>query len=129
MPPIDHATCANVPLGALGVLAGLRGAADVQVQIIGGRAWLRWPANDGQVIRLLLPVPAVEFFVWHEGRWHRPGSRLPDFGVPDLNDPAPLYRVLSPEPVQPIPPASRVRRPVEAGLRRSDRPRRASALW
>src|SRR5437660_302415 len=103
MHPLEQASCASIPHAALTVLAGLRGSPDVRVQIVGDRAWLRWSANDEQVLRLLLPVPGVEFFVWHEGQWYRPGSLLPVAGVPEMNDPMPLHRALFPEPVVPIP--------------------------
>jgi len=128
MPDLDQATCASIPQAALPVLAGLRCAPEVQVQILGERAWLRWPANNEKVLQLLLPVPGVEFFLWREGQWYRPDSRLPTASVPELRDPHQLHRVLLPVPVQPIPPSVPGGRPVEIELRRSERPRLSTAL-
>jgi hypothetical protein len=129
MPSIEHASCASIPATALSNLAGFRASPDVQVQVLGDRAWLRWLASSGQVLQLLLPVPGAAFFVWHEGQWYPPDSRLPTSAVPDLMDPSQLHRVLIPEPAQPIPPGIQLGRPVEVVLRRSERPRACTALW
>jgi hypothetical protein len=129
MPELSRATCASIPEGALPGLAAVRGAPEIQVQILNQRAWLRWPANNETVLRLLLSVPGVDFFAWHEGHWYRPGSRLPAGIVPEMREPQQLHRVLLPEPVQPIPARVQAGRPVEIELRRIDRPRACSALW
>jgi hypothetical protein len=129
MPSVEHASCAIIPVAALSTLAGIRANPEVQVQILGDRAWLRWPAHAGEVLRLLLPVPGAVFYVRQEGQWYSPDSRLPTSAVPDLTDPSQLHRVLIPEPVQPILPRSQSDLPVEVTLRRSDRPRPCAALW
>jgi hypothetical protein len=127
--PLLETSCACIPADALGVLAGLRGCPDVRVQIVGDRAWVRWTVKHEDLLRLLLPVHGADFYVWHEGHWYRPGSRLPASVVPTLENAIPLPQVIVPVPVQPLVPRELSGRPAEVWLRRSDRPRDCTALW
>jgi hypothetical protein len=65
----------------------------------------------------------VEIFTWHDGRWHRPGERLPAFDVPigDASRGVPLDRVILPEPLRIQPPQGEPPRPVRLRLVRDDR--------
>jgi hypothetical protein len=98
--PLDDVCCARLPLGALPALAPVRCLPGVGVTVDGERAWVRWAAGDGAVLRCVLPVLGVEMYVRHKGHWYRLGSRLPCSGVPDGAAAVPLDRLLVPGPVQ-----------------------------
>ena len=86
--PWQDVRCASIPEGALSALADLRREAGIRVTISGGRAWVCWddgPASEATrriLVERLLPLAGVEIFSRHDGRWHRPGERLPAFDLP-----------------------------------------------
>jgi hypothetical protein len=77
---------ASMPVDALGVLADLRGRAEIRVALVGERAWICWRADSGDMLdlvaRRILPVLGVELFTERNSEWYRLGEHLPAFGVP-----------------------------------------------
>jgi hypothetical protein len=126
--PLRDVCCASLPAEALPVLAGLRAEPGIDLALADGRAWVRWEAGDEEVRRRVLPVPGVELYVHREGHWHRFGRHLPALDFPPDLEYRPLYQVLFPAPVQPVPPRPTTRTPVHVTLRPDDRPRPATAL-
>ena len=129
--PWEDIRCASIPEGALSALADLRREAGIRVMLSGGRAWVSWddgPASEATrriLVERLLPLAGVEIFSRRDGRWHRPGERLPAFDLPIGESPggAPLDRVIVPEPVRIVPPGSDAPRTVSLRLVRDDRER------
>jgi hypothetical protein len=126
--PLQDVGCARLPAAALPALAEVRCASGVEVALDGGRAWVRWPAGQEEVLRRLLPVAGVQLYAWRDGRWHAPGCHLPAFEVPQRLEFRPLHQVLVPAPVNPVPaPAPRLQ-PARLELARDSRPRQTTAL-
>jgi hypothetical protein len=126
--PLRDVCCACLPAESLPALAGLRADDAVVVALADGRAWVRWPAGDDQVLRRLLPVLGVELYISRGGRWHRHGRHLPALDFPAELEYRPLHQVLFPAPVQPLPPRAAAPERILLGLAPDDRPRRATAL-
>ena len=125
--PLDDVCCACLPADALSQLASLRAHAGIRVQLTGERAWLWWTAGDAFVVQRVLALRGAELFARRDGRWYRPGRRLPAFEVPVENDARPLAHVLMPAPVQ-AESGELSLVPLPVGLVRDDRPRPATAL-
>src|SRR5919197_4134218 len=99
--PLDDVCCARLPAAALGRLARLRLRSDVRGKVVGGAAWVYWPAGNDEVLRQVLPVEGVEVFARRGGAWHRPGRHLPAFDVVAEEGARPLLHLVSPAFVQP----------------------------
>lgn len=125
--PLDACRAARLPLAGLVTLAPLRASGGVQV-IVDDPAWLTWDAPRPDVIAALLAVPGVELFEPRDGRWFRPGDRLPAFDVPRPGDPVPLDRAVIPAPFAATEPGDRELKRVPLRLERSDIPRPTSAV-
>jgi hypothetical protein len=121
--------CADIPEGALSVLADLRREPGIRVTIAGGRASVCWDSAPGSdatrhiLVERLLPLAGVEIFVPRDGRWYRPGERLPAFElpIPEGSGGAPLAGVILPEPLAIPHAAIDAPRPVSLGLVRDAR--------
>jgi hypothetical protein len=127
--PLDDVCFASLPEDAMPFLAEVRCLEGVEVMVQDRRAWVRWPAGNEAVLRCLLPVPGVELYVSRHGLWFRPGANLPSFEVPDLSPVRPLVQVLTPAPIQPVPPAPVSWVAEQLRLVRDTRPRSATALY
>jgi hypothetical protein len=126
--PLDGACLASLPHDSLAALAEVRAAAGVEVALLGGRAWVRWPAGNEAVLRCVLPLPGAVLYEARDGLWYRPGARLPSFDVPAITSAQPLAQALTPAPVRPRPPDAAPLRPLSLRLVRDATPRPATAL-
>ncbi|HEX8200742.1 MAG TPA: hypothetical protein VF590_09660 [Isosphaeraceae bacterium] len=129
---LDQVSLASLPAPALAVLAPLRREPGITVTLRGDRAWVRWEPGAEAVLRRVLPVPGVELYVLHEGRWHRPGHHLPA-AVPEAEASAadealPLHRAITPVPIRATPPPAAAPEPARLGLVRTEGVRPATAL-
>jgi hypothetical protein len=122
-----EAWCVRLPAAALSFLADLRARQDVCVRLEGNTAWVWWLAGDREVLHRVLAGGGAELFERRDGRWYRPGRRLPSFEVPDDAGARPLLGLVSPMGVTPQAVVGVVR-PVPLELVREDRPRPARAL-
>jgi hypothetical protein len=100
----------------------------LRAALAGQHAWLRWDAGNERVTQAVMPIHGAVLYRFHDGRWYRFGHTLPAFDFPGDLDYQPLAHVLFPAPVQPIPAATPVARPVRLTLERDDRPRQTSGL-
>jgi hypothetical protein len=124
---LTNATLARIPADALPLIGGLRAYASVQVRIDDARAWVRWDEAGFEILRALLPVPGAEFFERLDKHWHLCGRSLPAFDVPQMGF-LPLASVLTPNRIQPVAYADVTFPKVVLALKRSNRPRNATAL-
>jgi len=120
--------CANLPLAALPLLAGLRTNENLRCWVRDDRLWLRWQPGTDEVTAVLLPIPGVELFERRDGLWYRPGQRLPVFAVPAEQEGSSLDRLLFPAPVEPVVARPADFSPLPLSLVREVRPRPATAL-
>jgi hypothetical protein len=100
--------------------------------------WIRWPASDEEVFRVVSVILGAECFVERGGRWYRPGAHLPSFQVPfpaeagasrDQVETISLPGLIGPAPLSALaPPRIREWQPVQLALVRDDHIRRATAL-
>lgn len=125
--PLDDVCCACLPAAALSRLAPLRAHAGIRGRLAGERVWLWWTAGDAAVVQRILALRGAEVFARRDGRWYRPGRRLPAFEVPVEDDARPLAHILMPAPVQ-AESGEPSLVPLTVGLVRDDRPRPATAL-
>jgi hypothetical protein len=79
------------------------------------------------VLRRVLALRGAEVFARQEGRWHRPGRRVPDFEVPADDEARPLLHVLAPDAVH-AQSGEPVIVPLTVRLVRENWPRSATAL-
>jgi hypothetical protein len=134
--PWKNIRCASMPVDDLGVLADLRGRADIRVAVAGGRAWIGWGSDSEVVPELLagriLPIEGVELFIERDGEWYRLGEHLPAFGVPFRNGTAgvSLDRIVIPGRLSVLRPGRAEGEPLCVRLvrDREERVRPASAL-
>jgi len=131
--PMNEVCCASFAAGALAVLADLRARDDIKASVAGGRAWVRWPAGDDNVLLRVLAVEGVELYARRGDRWHRFGAALPAFDFPEGLEFRPLHAILFPAPVMPVPAGEALRGltpPARLALVLAPdaRPRPASAL-
>jgi MoxR-vWA-beta-propeller ternary system domain bpX2 len=124
---LEHVTCARLPAPSLASLAGLRRVEGISVLAEGDHAWVFWEPGDDRVLRALLPVAGVKFYEERDGAWHRPGRKLPTFGIPPLGERVPLDRAVTPEPFEAESPGRDLARPSTLRLARDGRPRPTSA--
>jgi hypothetical protein len=129
LPQLVDVCCASLPVNALPALAAVRVVPGVTVYQQGDRAWVRWENQEEDVLRRLLPIPGVILYCWREGVWYRLGESLPAFEVPVDAPFQPLYQLLFPAPVQPLPaPKEESWRPINLRLQPEHQPRPATAL-
>jgi hypothetical protein len=114
-------------MAGLAALAPLRAVSGVRV-IVGDLTWVTWDAPRPDVVAAVLAIPGVELFEPRDGRWYRPGDRLPVFTVPPPGDPIPLDRAVIPGPFAAMEPGDRELPQMPLRLMRSDVPRPTSAL-
>lgn len=126
--PWREVCAARIPAMHATALAPVRDQSDVRVFRADADIWVRWPAGRGDVLRCLLPVPGVAFFLARGGRWFRFGSRLPTSDVPPDGEGEPVAAVIAPEKIEPVPPGSRSFTPVMLGIVRGGGPHSATAL-
>ena len=88
----------------------------------------RWQPWDEQVLRRLLPISGVQLYTCRDGRWYRHGRHLPAFDFPEHLDYRPLHAVLTPAPVEAVPPPALKPQPVRLTLVPDHRPRRTTAV-
>jgi hypothetical protein len=72
--------------------------------LVGDRSWIFWQAGDDQVLRVLYPLNAVEFYELRDGEWYRFGHRVPSFDIPDNQEAVPIDRAIFPDLFEPIHP-------------------------
>jgi hypothetical protein len=126
--PLDDVCGACLPLTALVALAEVRCSPYVEVAIVEDRAWVRWPSDNEEMLRRLLPVRGAELFCCRGGLWYRFGSRLPSPGWPSAAAVKPLHHILIPAPVAAEPREEDAWRRCGLTLVREERPRLATAL-
>lgn len=126
--PLDDVSCARLPSDALPRLAPLRCTPGVQAAKTPDALWLRWEPGADRVLRSVLPLHGAELFAVRHGRWHRFGQALPAFDFPADLDFQPLYQLLFPAPVQPLPATDAKARPVRLQLRTDETARPTTAL-
>ncbi len=124
----DGVACASLPLDALPLLASLRCEPGVEIARDAGRLWLRFEAGAERVLRGVLPLGGVELFAFRDGDWRRFGQSLPAFDFPRQSHFEPLYQVLFPAPVLPVPLGTAPVIPVRVALKADDRPRPTTAM-
>jgi hypothetical protein len=125
---LHEASCAAMPVSALGNLGALRACPDLHGLIEGDRLWLFWPAGETELARAILALGSAEMFHRQASEWRRLGEHLPIFHVPDPDSARPLSSLLFPAPVAGIPPGEPEWRPASLDLLRDDSARPASAL-
>jgi hypothetical protein len=114
-------------VAGLAALAPLRAAGGVRV-IVGDGAWVAWDAPRPDVVAAVLAIPGAELFEPRDGRWFRPGDRLPAFDVPPPGDAVPLDRAITPAPFIATMAGDRELKRVPLRLVWSDVPRATSAV-
>jgi hypothetical protein len=100
----------------------------LRVLLCGDDVWLSWPAGDAELPRTLLAIEGAELYGSSEGQWFQPSRHMPSFDVPRLDDARPLSSVLSPAPVEPVPPGPSCWQSVHMRLVPCDRPRPCTLL-
>lgn len=128
MTQFDEVGYASLPPDALALLAPLRCEPGVQVARDAGRLWVRFDAGNERVLHRLLPLPGVELFAYRTGAWRRFGKSMPAFDFPQNPRFDPLYQVLFPASVLPVPPGDGRLTPVRLALKPDDRPRPTTAM-
>jgi hypothetical protein len=119
---------ARIPAIHATALAPVRDQSDVRVFRTGADFWVRWTAGRGDVLRCLLPVPGVAFFLARSGRWYRFGSRLPTSDIPPDGEGEPVAALIGPEKIEPVSPGSTSFAPVVLSIVRGGGPHVATAL-
>jgi hypothetical protein len=119
---------ARLPASALAELAPLRATPGLRALVRGDALWLSWPAGEAELARLILALDGAELYLQREGRWHRPGSALPSFAVPEDDEARPLSSLLTPAATEPVLPEVGGRAPVRLCLVASDVPRPTALL-
>jgi hypothetical protein len=125
---VHDISCASVPEESLPALAAIRAHQNVTVALACGRAWVRWQAGDEAVLRALLPIAGVHWYVQKKEHWHRFGYHLPAFDLPLNATYRPLHHLLTPAPVEAVPPPAYRADPVAIRLTADVRPRPTTAL-
>jgi MoxR-vWA-beta-propeller ternary system domain bpX2 len=125
--PLQACRAARIPASGLALLAPLRATAGILV-IPGEPAWLTWEGQRPDVIAAVLAIPGAELFEPRDGRWFRPGERLPVSELPPPGDAVPIDRAIIPAMVAHVEPPPRAIRRVPSQLVRSDAPRPTTAL-
>ena len=125
--PLDACRAARLPRPALAALAPLRAAGGVQV-VVGAFAWVTWDGPRPDVIAAVLAIPGAELFEPRDGRWFRPGARLPAFDVPPAGEPVPLDRAIVPAGFPATEPGDRELKRVPLRLVRCEARRPTSAV-
>jgi hypothetical protein len=124
----EQVSYASVPAIAVAVLADVRCLPQVQVALVGERAWIRFPPGNEQVLNRLLPVRGGEFFVLRDGLWYRHGCHLPCFDLPIDAKAQPLDLALTPAAVEPQAAPRCPVQPVPLRLVPDNRPRQTTAM-
>ncbi len=129
-PTRESPSCASLPLITLAALADLRREAGITVTTAGDRVWVCWEPGTEAVVRRLMPLPGAELYTRREGHWYRFGHHLPAFGLPveDQEASIPLYRAITPEPVQAVMPDGTPSSSARLRLVRDQRVRAAAAM-
>lgn len=125
--PLDACRAARLPAAGLAALAPLRPVGGVRV-IAGDPAWVTWDGPRPDVVAAVLAVSGAELFEPRDGRWFRPGDRLPAFDVPPAGDAVALDRAVVPAPFAATEPDGRELKRVPLRLVRCDVPRPATAV-
>jgi MoxR-vWA-beta-propeller ternary system domain bpX2 len=128
MRSFEEVGCASLPPDALALLAPLRCEPGVQVAQDAGRLWVRFDAGNERVLHRVLPLPGVELYAFRDGAWRRFGQSMPAFDFPHDPQFDPLYQVLFPAPVLPVPPGDGLLTPARLVLKPDHRPRPTTAL-
>jgi MoxR-vWA-beta-propeller ternary system domain bpX2 len=129
MNSFDDVGCASLPPDALAWLAPLRCEPGVQAAQDAGRLWVRFEAGNESVLRRVLSLPCVELFAFRNGAWRRFGQSMPAFDFPQNPQFEPLYQILFPAPVLPVPPGDMPLTPVRLVLKADDRWRPTTAMF
>ncbi len=129
MRSFDEVGCASLPSDALAWLAPLRCEPGVQVAQDAVRLWVRFEAGNESVLRRVLSLPGVELLAFRNGAWRRFGQSMPAFDFPQSPQFEPLYQILFPAPVLPVPPGDMPLTPVRLVLKPDDRPRPTTAMF
>jgi MoxR-vWA-beta-propeller ternary system domain bpX2 len=125
--PLLACRAARVPADGLESLAPLRTKGGIRV-VAGEVAWVTWENDRPDVIIALLAVPGAELFEPHDGRWFRPGDRLPAFDVPPAGESIALDRIVVPAALTTSDPDAREQRRVPLKLVRSEVVKPTSAI-
>ena len=125
---LAQASCARLPAESLARLGRLRDREDLRAVVEGNTLWVFWPAPDADLAAWLLSLPGAELLHGGLREWRILHRSLPIFDVPDPNTAKQLPALLSPAPIDPVPPGPATWRPVDLRLIRDDQPRPATAL-
>lgn len=125
--PLEACRAARVPAAGIALLASHRVAGGISVTV-GDPAWVTWEGQRPDVIATILSIPGAELFEPRDGRWRRPGERLPAFGLPPKGDAVPLDRAILPAPFTGVELSKRELRRVALQLVRCEVPRPTTAI-
>ncbi|HEX3150711.1 MAG TPA: hypothetical protein VHR66_21715 [Gemmataceae bacterium] len=125
--PLDACRAALVPASGLALLASLRATGGISV-LPGDPAWVTWESQRPDLIATVLSIPDAELFEPRDGRWHRPGERLPAFDLPQFGDAVHLDHAVVPAPFTGIKLSYHELGRVPLQLVRSDAPRATTAM-
>jgi MoxR-vWA-beta-propeller ternary system domain bpX2 len=125
--PLDACRAARLPVAGLESLATLRAKGGLRI-VAGDPAWVTWDNERLDAIAALLAVPGAELFVPRDGRWYRPGERLPAFDVPPVGEALSIDRAIVPAPFVATEPDGRETSKVPLRLERCEIPRPTTTL-
>lgn len=126
--PWKDVTAARLPAAGAAALGPVRHRPEVRVLPVGDQLWVRWPAGRADVVRCLLPVAGVVFFVARAGAWFPFGSRLPTGDTPPDGNGLPVAAVLAPARFAPLGPDEVALAPVTLRVVRGGESRPVAAL-
>jgi hypothetical protein len=126
--PWRDVTAAKMAKAHLGELAPLRDSPTIRVHVQEGAVWVVWSGDCIDIIRCLLPVLGVEFYVNRAGLWFRFRSLLPSVEAPPDRDGLPLSAVLQPQPFVSQKPEAMIGKPARLSIVRCSEPKPVSAL-
>lgn len=125
--PFENVAAASLPADALSALAELRTRPKLTMAMATERIWLRFPAADAAVLRVILPLPGLDLYERRGDAWYRFARSLPSFDFPEKLENRPLNEVLFPGPLDALSPPAAREAPESLRLIADPYPRPASA--
>jgi hypothetical protein len=118
---------ARLPAVGLTALAPLRCRSGVTITRVVDFAWVTFQSGDPDVIRGLMPVAGIEFFVRRGAAWARFGHRLPTADAPP-NGGVSFDQTIFPAPVTPSAAPDAIAPPLRPIVVRGGPPRPVTAM-